>query len=451
MKVNVQTMVSAVLVLTVGQTLFADVVNYPFVAPRCMTSISQPANASGFHMSEDCSQVFVLPPSEGTVEVVAASETSNLGMCESYDKQIVERGKIEDILSSLREELSNKSTSEKRRKEIVDIINFLNAEKDALFNDLRDIPTMSVQVVYSRKQLNHWILEYIDRNIEIVRTRGVNFLPAPITEAYLSFTGEAEDGKRHPMSPVVSAKITGLHPTGVNGEYQMDVVKMNGSMSGQIVLSLSGACPYRGQPINDNIAAHLVSNVTYTVPVMSWAGYVAKLDTNTAIESLVKAWQTRTQFSVSEASSLVSKGTADSAYNFIVTDYTESGIFSDEAKNDFFAERSQAALDRLTNRLLDQLAIAGYLEMTEKSASPVAPEPGYVDEVMSGRSCSKGLFGLIKSCSNYTYTVRVPQGTSAQTVLERVNNTTFVNEESVALREIFHRVYTGTFIPANTK
>ncbi len=447
MKTNVLMILTAA--FGMGNSLPATAtINYPFVAPNCSIAIVQPDNASGYYMSEDCKQVYVLPPAEGTVNIVAAEPSSNMDQCTDYDYAIKEKARINVMLSSLRDRLVSKGLNPAQIEEIKNQIQFLKEERITMFDDLKDVPTTTIQVVYRRPNVNSWIGNYLQFNPNLGAEKGIRFFPAPIAESYVSFTAKQSDGDSHPVSPVLSANIKGLHAVNSKtGEFEMDVVKMNGSMSGQIVLGLAGACQYRNKPVSESVAAYLVSNITYTVPVMSWAGYVATLNSDTAIRNLVHSWQNRTHFSVSEASDFVSTGTAGTAFSFEVTDFLESSPFDEEARANFFAERMAAAQERLTNRLLEQMATAGFLEMNEKIDKATAPEPGYIDEVMSGRSCSKSFFGLRNRCSSYTYTVRVPQGSSADSLIEKVNETNFTNTETVTLREIFYRVHTGTFVP----
>ena len=426
---------------------------YPSTNPRCNMVISQPANSSGIYLSKDCTAAYILPPKNGIVKVVGIHRFDNLQMCPALEKAMGQQIRYQDLQEKILQRMARENLSSKEREDIRKDVDLINGVLAGLFNQFKGVPGAEAQVSYNTTETNDWLGEFLKLNPNVGADHRMKFHPAPIAESVVVFKGTREGVVKHNLDPVVEATIPGLAPVGNDPSRLSGIgLIMNGALSGQLTLGLPGSCAYyaSGQKDIQDLVVHMVANVTYAVPVISSVGYAAKLDSNTAVTNLVEAHQSRTQFSKNESSTLVSQGSAGDAFTFHVTEYELKG-YSDVEKNEFFGKLREEVRLRLAGRLVDQMTLAGFLEMSKPAGPPVAPDPGHIDQVHTRRECSShgGFLGIgaRSRCEDIPYIVKIPQGSTADTVLRKINNTSFNNSEIVSIRAPIYRYHTGSFLP----
>lgn len=429
----------------------AQAENFPFIAPKCNVSIVSPDNSDVTYMNDDCKQVYVLPPTVGEVKIHAISKMSNRKLCAAlFDAYEQFRGYSADYNSIIKEATEKMSLEEvevlERRKAIV---------KEAIatvYQGLEKVPVANVQATYTRPSNNSWIGEYLKLNPNLGADYGIKFHAAPISEGYISFKGTTPKDTKFDLPAVLELDIPGISPPDADGKAMVDIKRMNGSMSGNMTLSLAGMCEYlENEPNAENVqdlTSYFTANFNYAVPVLSWAGYKARLDTDSAIHTLVDSTQNRTQFSTDDYAKLLAEGKASESFTFEATEMEqETPAFSDEVKTNFFKDLQTEVRSRLAARLLEQLKSVGFLEEMKLELAK-APEPGSVTTTHVNHWCHHHVFWW-GHCGNYTYQVTVPRGSSASVWLEKTNNTNFSNTEEVSSRSIIYRRHTGTFEAPN--
>jgi hypothetical protein len=328
-------------------------------------------------------------------------------------------------------------------------------ERD-LFKEFNAIHGATATLLYKSGQSQAWLNQYFLKNINTVVEHQLTLQPAPIHESYISFFAKSHSTETADLSPVIRAGIPGVPPaSNRNTTVDATSLMMNGAVQAELDLSLVGSCPSVTDKNwnNDKLTAYLASNVTYTVPLKTWMGYSAKLKSDRALTNFANNIKTRTQFSVDEASTLMTTGDASDSFEFAVLgEQSNPGHFTQDAQKDFYKQVRDETLDRLTKRLLDQMVGAGFLQMDEPAPSAEKPQPGYVDEIRNGQSCSSSSIFGIKiggGCRNFQYVVKVPVTTTAEAYMKKINDTNFENVESVRIEDIIYRVHTGTFVPPN--
>jgi hypothetical protein len=446
-----QTLAAAIpLMLGLSAPAFANY-QYPFNGPGCHITPLIPQNQAGIFYSEDCQTAFIMPDLYGKTTVSSVSNLSNLDLCDGLSSAYQADSAIQNQLNALLQKMSKTSLGSRDRAEIADEYNQLKAWKKDLFTDYENIVGGYAQVSFAMSDQQSRMKDFLFLNAPILLQKSIQLVPAPISESYISFYVKPPEGAEARLKGVLSHHLVGVAAPDSDGNSEIAQNRMNGAISGQLVLTLPGICKKKTDPAwkPSDLAADLVANVTYTVPVMSIAGYDASLTTDIAVGNLMDALQTRDRFSVRDISTLIAAGVSGNAFTFHVMNSELPKVYTPQEQENFFAALRQDVLERLTSRLLDQMAIAGFLELAAPAQLPTAPEPGFVDEIHTGRNCSShGPFGLFgNSCHNYQYVVKIPHDSSATAIAQKLADLHFTNTETTDVRQTIHRVYTTTFVP----
>lgn len=448
--------------LTLGKAVHAQpnthINNYPVTAPNCNVAVSQPDNSSGYYLNDTCKVGFVLPPKSGVVRVESVNAIGNLEMCPGLSKARLRVAKYQDQVDKLLDRLATARLSAQEQEEIRKNIALINGIIGQQVEPFDGVPAATAQVSYTYPSTDEWIGQFYRLNPNIGADYGMKFVPAKISEGILVFSAIDQIEGKVKLSPVVKANIPGMHPAGSDPtKLTGTAIVANGDSSGQVILSLAGACGSKIEKMKEvtaddaqDFAANLVANVTYVVDVMGSVGYVATLDSDIALTNWTKSISNKTQFSKDEAAELFSAGEAGVAFQFTVKDFGSHS--TDEDKANFYAKTRDEARTRLASALVDQMELAGFLEMNAAAPRADAPAPGTVDEVRTRTEChsSSGFLGIggSSSCSQVPYIVKVPHGSSASVLLSKINNTNFTNKEEVVINQMTPRVHTGSFLPA---
>ncbi len=421
---------------------------YPYIAPNCNLTIVTPPNQNGFYMSEGCHTAYTMPAITGTVAIDSISDIANLDLCTGFKKAVDTDNMAAAEILKLTEKMFALDLNDSRREKLRTEINQIRKDQKDMFANYENVLGAYVQINYTMPDSKTRMKDFLGDNANTFITNGIQLQDAPIGESYMSFVNKA-DGSSTKLRPVLFHNIPGVKPIGDDGTAEISAVRMNGAISGQLGLTLAGICPMKWK--NDfspnTLRSMLVTNLTYTVPLLTSAGYTAELKSDLAVTNLLDAWTTKTQFTVAEAANMISSGGGDTAFTFKAENLGIADVYSKEAKDSFFATLKTEVRERLTQNLLEQMRVAGFLDLAAPAKIPDAPAPGYVDEVHSGDSCSSdGPFGVFgSSCSSYTYVVKIPHGSSADAIIKKIVDLKFKNTEAVSVREIVPRVYTAIF------
>jgi len=426
---------------------------YPVTNPQCNLVITQPAGSSGYYLNRDCTVAFVLPPKNGTIKVERASQLSNLQLCPSLTTAYGQHSRYQELQIKTLEKLAKDNLTPVQREEVRKDAELINKTLQDLFKPFQGVPGAVVQVSYTMPEADDWVGEFLKKNPNMGADYRLKFQTAPIAESVLSIKGTNKSGVVTALDPVISAIVPGLRP--INGDANRlvgDATIMNGHVSGQLTLGLTGACDYQkgGQNNLQDLVVHMVGNVTYAVPVMASVGYNASIKSDTAMRNLHQSWQQRSITNKSETGSVISQGTAGDAFTFTVTAHELRGTTPEDELN-FFGKIREEVRERLVNRLVKQLEMAGILEMSMPVPPANAADPGYLEQVRIRRECSSnnGFLGIGASsrCADIPYVVKIEYGTTADKLIEKLNQTSFNNTENVLIRSPIYRTHTGTFMP----
>lgn len=210
-----------------------------------------------------------------------------------------------------------------------------------LFKDYANLEGATGQIVWSVRW-NKVIDEYkrLNTNLKVTWTR------MPLTEAVLTSTVKVGDNLDTTLSGLKSATIPGGKPSGFSGMGNGQKVEgaalqpsppkeasiaFGDSVSGQIVLSLVGACPYLSADTasnridSDKLAAHMVANLIYTYEVASHRGYTARYN----LSNLLRRIESKSQkggFFSTEALNAIAEGGDSSDWVDIRFDANSSGF-----------------------------------------------------------------------------------------------------------------------------
>jgi len=189
-------------------------------------------NGAGVFLSEDCKIAYVLPPLKGALTVTGMTVNESLRLCpavqsslnimadqakrlEKLSKQIDENGSAADLLQEIKE------------------VNALYAEINLIMKDYWKTEGSTGQAIYSA-QHQELVKAYQKRNPK------VTFVAMPLAKAQLHFTRRVTD-RTAAMPATLAFHVPGLE---IPGNEEQGNILFGGVASGQLVLSLIGACPF---------------------------------------------------------------------------------------------------------------------------------------------------------------------------------------------------------------
>lgn len=433
--------------------VLAQSTQYPFIAPKCFHTLRIPENLAGVYFSEDCRTAFVMPNKYGKLTVESVSDLPNLDLCKGVAQANQTNNQIQAQIMGIVKKMNDMPIESPARDKAVKDIADLTSLQRKLLETYDGIIGGYAQVTFANNNFEDRKNEFLIMNQDLLINSRINLLQMPVSESYLSFRAAPLAGDAR-MKAVLGHSIPGVGAPNEDGQSEMKNVYMNGSLSGQLALSLYGLCGKRNKPDwkPSDLAGDLVANLTYTVPVMSMASYEAKIKLDFAVHNFLKNIQNKSKFSVRELTEMFDKGSGGTVFEFNLINMELPSVYTKEAQADFFKTLRTEVFTRLTARLLEQLKAAGYLEMEPPNINQ-APEPGYIDEVHSSRSCSSSWGGLFSDCSSRTYIVKIPVNSRAETIINKVSSMNFSDVERTEIRQVIPRIYTSAFVknPPNKK
>lgn len=421
----------------------------------CNYQVMVPENSMGYIPSEDCKTIYILPQATAEFEVPSFLPTANTLLCSGLEAYLKTQSRINEDIQRLVEQVF-KTQSRSQRAVIQAKIDALEKYKKLGSDIYKGKEGALAQLVFKsvtdQSTINKWALA----NLEIMRASGVNFAPATIGTSVLTFSSATTEDKE--TAALIRHSIPGLKVQ-EDGDYKS--VLFNGSLSGQVVFSLYGACsllsktPKSLDEVNtvkydsQKAGASLIVNREFQVPTRTKMSYRAKLNQEQSILYLQEFMQTRpNSFTVSEFLDQKSEADLKNLVEFEV----ETNMLSqqqaanwDKIKANVYTE----VTTRLVKTLADALVGLKKLDIVPLNRTE-APAAGVVQQPHTRRSCSSSsIFGITysSSCGDETYYVPVlVAGRSdlmdVQKLDLKVNLT-----ESMKMNDIYNHTFTQAFVP----
>lgn len=421
-----QFIVCANIIIAIG--LWAETASaQAHVNPTCdgKPSVSRPTQGSptagidnGFRFNEDCSTLYVRPPSFGTTTLIGIVPSANIQICPAVRSSTRQINQI----STAMEDLTGTLT-----REGIDIVAVTAAIKnlgDARASLIETYDELTFKEGFQSNLLLQ--LPWTDLIAEYTRLNSQNYnvQPLPIEAGYLTYNllTNATALSLSQQAPtaleidVPGMTLGGLEDFNIIAPDQEDAVVFGSSLNGFVRLSLAGACVYFDEPsgtikpetANEAEAAaggSLVANYTYFYRLASEATYKMTFDAEVIGEIVLREYQrqngTITAGSLSEELFAIQQ---EESFKIEIND--PLGIIDTEAlRTGFMANVRESFAHDLLSKFSDLTSTAELPE--DKSSLELT---GYRDEQRTANHCSRGGFlGLSKSCSTHVYTVKVPE------------------------------------------
>ncbi|MBC87593.1 MAG: hypothetical protein CL677_10500 [Bdellovibrionaceae bacterium] len=348
--------------------------------------IRAPENSAGYYFSESCNTVYVLPPLRGDIEVSRPTRTTNTRLCslvntaidsnKYYEKKVKKINKKIERLQ--RSQSSNNSLDPWTIGEPSDDLDDdliaddpVEEEIDRLNEKLRNAIKILIadNKEYSSIEGPKMTMTVLADTMSLVeefkrKNRGINFQPMPISKGVLSFinsstnTGEAKAALSWGVAGlnVDSGFFTGLKP----GDLAQPAVTTNshvlfsGAVTGQVVLSLIGACPFVDESGSmpeaidaRDMAGYLATSVDYTYNVMVNRSYEAEYNLSELFKRIQKQSRKGGFFSSKTIHSLVVEQNSEGWFKF--------KSLSEHPNHEFDAALAQTVKAQLIARALQTI------------------------------------------------------------------------------------------------
>lgn len=389
------------------------------VAPAMFTSCPQakslraPPNGAGVYFSSDCSVAYVLPPRLGEISIAQPTAIGNVRIC----------GAVENVFETLDFQSRKVSKYIKRIEAAESDLDFgglkdpwvgsgagrpsqdLNPEL-ATLEELRERATETVLKVL---QWNEKLAAYEGPKVRITVAADHNKLvqeyqklnprvemrPMPISKSVLTFVGKVSRNiGKAPAAlymDMSGVKVPGSHFSGLKAEDEdgkgetQTVTLLSSGVSGQLVLSLVGACPFydtRTGTFPENIetrrlTSYVAPSVDYIYNVQVNRKYIAKYNLAELLKRIQKQSTKGGFFTSRTLNSLVIDNSSTGWFTFRST--------SEDSRHEWDEQLAQTLKAQIIARLLARLG-----------AKPVgSPEiPGIVAPGKTGANVASGALKL---------------------------------------------------------
>jgi hypothetical protein len=225
--------------------------------------LKHPANAAGIYFDAECKTAFVLPPQVSDVKLSNLASTALAQQCVTFnailknqqdsaeylDRAMNPGGKVPERTSvgSELDDLMNEDAPMSQvdleaRLKLMDQFTTLALKFQDLIGKFKDVPAANVTLSF-RVPWDNLINKYAELNTG----HGLEFRRMPLDAAYLTFNreiskiGSAPAVLAYDIPGVMSMGQNSLGSTSANPQHQ--TLLGGESYSGQVVLSLVGACP----------------------------------------------------------------------------------------------------------------------------------------------------------------------------------------------------------------
>ncbi len=407
-KLSVRT-IALGLILVTGGPAVASIAPSMFTSCPQSKNIKSPQNGAGIYFSSDCSVAFVLPPRLGEISLAQPTALSNVRTC----------GAVENVFETL--DFQSRKVSQYIKQ-------IEAAEEDVEFGSLKD-PWIDSGVAKPPEDLNpeiekleqmrekvtETVLKVLQWNETLATYEGpkvritvaadhnklvqdyqklnpnIEMRPMPIAKSVLTFVGKVTNNiGKAPAAlymDMSGVKVPASHFTGLTAEDEdgkgdkQTVTLFSSGVSGQLVLSLVGACPFydlRSGTFPETIetrqlTSYIAPSVDYIYNVQVNRKYIAKYNLAELLKRIQKQ-STKGGFFTS------------STLNSLVIDNSSTGWFSFESKS----EDSRHEWDEQLAQTLKAQIIARLL--ARLGAKPIGnPEiPGLIAPGKTGADVASG-------------------------------------------------------------
>ncbi len=291
----------------------------PVKDPACAQKlkIRHPQGTGGLFFNADCSIAYVLPPSASNVSVSAIAGLSNIRQCEVLNHvlsmQEASAKKMEALMNDSSaqppvgnggaiDDLINRGGDRRPPPPVNDIASRLEllkqyTELTKQFQELtqlyKDVPAASAHLEF-RMPWDELVNNYRATNPQT----NLNFVRMPLDAAYLTFNRQISKIGSMPAVldydiPGISAQNSGINDTQAPPTNSQSLL-VGDAYSGQIVLSLAGACPFynaslknvSGSISGQSISAYLNANLNYSYGLQIYRKYTVSYDLSLLVKHI---------------------------------------------------------------------------------------------------------------------------------------------------------------------
>lgn len=367
-------------------------------------NIKSPPNGAGVYFDSTCTTAYVLPPKDGTIAIARPTRTSNTHLCEGINVSY-------DVIKSQARDTKLVLRQLEQKEAAVD------------FESLKDpwlspVPTSKPQenlnpqieeIEKLRKRIMASTLEMLEFNDTVSKTEGprvkltvssdlsklvdqyaklnkdvIAFRPMPLSRSVLSFISKSESNVGNAPAAIAwdmagvkvpASYFTGLKPAdGAEAvESTSESLLFSSAASGQLVLSLIGACPFYDPKIGDIPAE--VDGKSFSSYFAVTADYVYNVQVSRAYKA---------SYNLAEMMKRIQKQStkggffSSSTIHSLVVDKNSEGWFKFESRSsdprlEWQDELSQTIKGQLIARALAQL---GAVPVGQAEVPPGVIAPG---------------------------------------------------------------------------
>lgn len=424
------------------QVKAADLSGYPYLAKSgCKQNINIPENSGGILFNKGCTVGFVFPERIGKA-TLTPRPSSALILCESYKSMLEEYDGYRDVILELQKKLKRASADEVAK--LAESISKMQVLRQGAKAELDNIEAMQVNVLFENSGVK-MVNEAVKINPNAVAA-GMVFQQAQIAEGRLSYIIEDPNKEKAVnLKSVLSTSVPGYNHKEIGN---IGEVEFNGAITGELALTLSGACPFVDKvqegkrtflTVNkDKLNRTITANYTYAVPVQSSFGYEAELDVKKAMDQFIKEAGVNRKFSTEKwGESLAKLQTSEivKIHKWNLEGKPEGNVVLKDITERF----SKRFLEILEENKVLKREIPGL----------VVNAPGEIPVTHTGVAChrSSSFFGFRTSlrCNDIQYVVQSPVAGFGDIRSGLENKMSVLLKEAVEENSIIYRKNTATF------
>ncbi len=436
----------------------------PFLAPdHCRDvpafAFDSSVEKTKYFFNRDCTAVFLVPPSVGTVEVTDPAPTTSMGLCPAVAANVTTLNTISAKIQAL---------SDLFNKDQLDVDTFqakvakLNEIQSKLQGTYTNLAGITAKVRFRNSLNEEYMAKFFATNRAYLNQRStkMSVLEAPISSSYLSFNAIIPgQTKAYEGNPVLSSNVVGLLSNANEKSEARESIRFDGAADGFVVLNLNASCPlFTGTDFKDlntlkinkeRLSNYLVATQTYTVPTLSGFGYNAELKVEDTTRTIFQQQGVNSKFSAEDVVTAAIKGNYENNFTFKSWTYFDSATQEPVTQVSQFisADAKEKIKTGMIASYLAKLVQLGYLTPAFKPIE--TPKAGVDTETRSRTACTSKTFLGVEydhECHPEYYQVNFDRsGHSYQymEVMQGLGSTVFVDQ--VEYLAPVSRVFTSGF------
>ena len=366
----------------------------PTLYNKCSNiKINIPKGGAGVFFSDDCKTAYVLPPAKGQLTISGMSPTTNLQSCTAMNSLYAARNAQLERLKDLAQQLTPAPTpapvsgggsdlfpnpppptpnpgSNAGEADLLQQLTAIQSAVTQLDKDLANyagIAGITAEALFIADQ-NKMVSAYQNANPQL------HFEALPISQARLNFVHKASTSAGE-QNGLLSVDVAGLSamPDFSSADPNAQGVIFGGAMSGQIVLSLTGACPMYDEQTqklkvdkvtDQNLGAYFSASVTYMYNLMANRSYTASYNIAQFFHRLQTSESSGGFFSSSTVNKLIVEKNSSDWFKFQST--------SEDPRNQYDDSLEETVKAQLIDRVFKQVAM---LSTGPADAAPALTTP----------------------------------------------------------------------------